>query len=93
VLAAMRHGADDYLIKTSFSKDELSQKLSRLLAGKATKVEASQPDLTLDVSEHFAAERPLPELVAVPQLAKPRRPPISGEEAEARLQEMIDAWE
>jgi DNA-binding response OmpR family regulator len=91
VLAAIHAGADDYTIKTAFSRDEFRQKLDRLFrhtpheAGMDAVIqEAMTAPLSADVN---TADNRSDELVAVSN----RRTGWSG--SGQLLQEAIDAWE
>ena len=97
VLAAIHAGANDYLIKTSFSKEEFLQKLNRLF-----------PEAI--VSRKELSEQESPDSPTVPESHAPagpvtaRNPEITLEtvdddttlavgEDESQLRELIDAWE
>lgn len=92
VLAAIQAGADDYIIKTAFSRDEFRQKLDRLLQ--------DQPSLEIpvdaEISETFAAAPirddldPTRELVGATTTSTRH---VGWAGSEDLLQEAIDAWE
>ena len=92
VLAAIQAGADDYIIKTAFSRDDFRQKLDRLLTTQARR------DLTLD-REHDLNSPKLPQrddCEAVLELvgaAAPSEKLVGWAGSEDLLQEAIDAWE
>ena len=97
VLAAIRGGANDYLIKTSFSKEEFLQKLNKLLpmplAGCKTQAEQEPLGSPTDETPQAPAgpgtdgdAESTPEAIAADTTG-------AALEDEAQLQELIDAWE
>ncbi|MDX1970526.1 MAG: response regulator [Planctomycetaceae bacterium] len=104
VMAAISSGADDYVVKTALSKDDLLQKLSRVRSmppavrsaaehsGPNTEfLHAETPCLTID----GGASPPAPEGAGIPASGAVF-PESASSEAEVdprRLQEMLDAWE
>ena len=94
VLAAIQAGADDYIIKTAFSRDDFRQKLDRLLLLQ----QQSPPELTLeakpDASAPALSQRD--DLEATLELVGAAAPPeklVGWAGSEDLLQEAIDAWE
>lgn len=91
VLAAIHAGADDYTIKTAFSRDEFRQKLDRLF--RQPRCESGMDSIIAKAmsaplsSELQAAELQSDELNAIDS----RRTGWSG--SDELLQEAIDAWE
>lgn len=91
VLAAIHAGADDYTIKTAFSRDEFRQKLDRLF--RQPRCESGMDSIIAKAmsaplsSELQAAELQSDELNAIDS----RRTGWSG--SNELLQEAIDAWE
>lgn len=91
VLAAIHAGADDYTIKTAFSRDEFRQKLDRLF--RQPRCESGMDSIIAKAmsaplsSELQAAELQSDELSAIDS----RRTGWSG--SNELLQEAIDAWE
>lgn len=91
VLAAIHAGADDYTIKTAFSRDEFRQKLDRLF--RQPRCESGMDSIIAKAmsaplsSELQAAELQSDELNAIDS----RRSGWSG--SNELLQEAIDAWE
>lgn len=92
VLAAIQAGADDYIIKTSFSRDEFRRKLDCFL----NQTPASDKDTaaTTSVSEASNAADVVggmvPELMAS---ASTPAPAASWSGSEAVLREAMDSWE
>ncbi len=92
VLAAIQAGADDYIIKTAFSRDEFRQKLDRLLQDQpAPKVPVAEPISDsiplIPVRDDFD---PVPELVGATASSGKL---VGWAGSEDLLQEAIDAWE
>jgi len=91
VLAAIHAGADDYTIKTAFSRDEFRQKLDRLF--KQPRDESGMDSIIAEAmtvplsSEIRSDDMPAEEMVTVSS----RRVGWSG--SNELLQEAIDAWE
>jgi PleD family two-component response regulator len=91
VLAAIHAGADDYTIKTAFSRDEFRVKLDRLT--RQIRNETSMDSIIAkvmtapDTEESSAADRQSDALAAISN----RRAGWSG--SNELLQEAIDAWE
>ena len=92
VLAAIQAGADDYLIKTAFSRDDFRQKLDHLL----------QDQSSLEISDAATIEASLPSVPVRDDVDATRE--LVGTTAstgklvgwacsEDLLQEAIDAWE
>jgi DNA-binding response OmpR family regulator len=91
VLAAIHAGADDYTIKTAFSRDEFRQKLDRMFRQPR---DASAMDVILAkaMSAPAATEAPATDVNSKEVAAvKNRRAGWSG--SGELLQEAIDAWE
>ncbi len=92
VLAAIQAGADDYIIKTAFSRDDFRQKLDRLLPDlPPTEIPADAP-----ISPSFPSIPVRDDLNVTPELvgaiaASGRLVGWAG--SEDLLQEAIDAWE
>lgn len=89
VLAAIHAGADDYTIKTAFSRDEFRQKLDRL---------CRQPRMTNASTEHPMAEpvdHPNPEIGEndIHELLGVETHHSNWSGSNNLLQEAIDAWE
>jgi DNA-binding response OmpR family regulator len=94
VMAAIAHGADDYIVKTALSKDDLLAKIKR---ARGNTVAVPQPHLMPTaltqnqiaevVSSHATAPKPHVELNGNGKEHAP-------EEAQAsKLQEIMDSWE
>jgi CheY-like chemotaxis protein len=97
VLAAIHGGANDYVIKTSFSKGEFYQKLEKLLPGRfvrETKTpEEGSPNSPAErkpQSSRDAVTAPVPQTAASATDADSR---FAAGEGGPQLQELIDAWE
>lgn len=95
VLAAIHGGANDYLIKTNFSKDEFYRKLQRLLPGC---LPAELPQAQPSAAEATASEPSIQPAHASnlhrTRAGAPREPISLGRDADdSRLQEILDAWE
>jgi len=97
VLAAIEAGASDYVIKTSFSKEEFYRKLDKLVAGtpraQALAKQADEQLSTTSTAENDAPEpgsdaSPAPEHISVEPVGVG-----AADEDDAALQEMIDDWE
>ena len=88
VLAAIRAGADEYVIKTSFSRDEFMQKLERLLPF------ANDLDAADDAPQPVLS-RDLRTMAIVPPGAPGRATAVStaGIDEDAALQSLLDSWE
>lgn len=92
VLAAMRDGASDYVLKTSFSRDDFLQRLKRLLP------ESAAPLLAAETA-HFSADatthaQPTRNTVLVPiGDAAALLPGAPSDDEQARLQAILDDWE
>ncbi|MGE3314121.1 MAG: response regulator [Planctomycetaceae bacterium] len=84
VLAAIRAGSNDYVIKMTFSKQDFYQKLNRLIPGRVIIPTAATPE---SVSAGSTAT-PQVSAVAAPMPAA-KKPAASGTD----LQEVIDGWE
>ena len=97
VLAAIHGGANDYLIKTSFSKEEFHQKLNRLLPEPSVREKERSEQ---DSSDSPAGPKPQAPANAVtdcnPETTSGAvangTTSVDGED-ESQLQELIDAWE
>lgn len=98
VVAAIKAGANDYMIKTAFSRDEFNRKIARLLdsdhstatvsslAGlTAANNEAASASAAKSVETETASSAPPAEESSADQVAVPVSP--------ADLQEVLDAWE
>ncbi len=86
VLAAIREGADDYLIKTSFSKEEFRSKLAKL----------TDPNHVQGRPTRRSMPSPKSELVAKLESEKvPVEASVewNTDDMQATLDEMIDDWE
>lgn len=90
VLAAIHAGADDYTIKTAFSRDEFREKLDRL-----TRISRNETEMDAIIAQAMAAPTsPRPRLGEdrSDELAPASsRRPLTG--TVELLQEAIDAWE
>jgi two-component system chemotaxis response regulator CheY len=99
VLAAVREGANDYVIKTSFSRDEFLRKVARSLLHRGEGLDGMDGEFDVEIGEpaddhapDHAAPQPVP---AGPVLSPSVVPPPSRRaagNAEA-LQALIDNWE
>jgi DNA-binding response OmpR family regulator len=89
VMAAIQAGANDYVIKTKFSREEFLSKLTRLLNGRDQTAAAASPTITsppLDAVSH----RAMPAAVR----SHPRSELALVETSAATdLQAVMDAWE
>jgi len=97
VLAAIEAGANDYVIKTSFSKEEFYRKLDKLVAD-TPRARALADGSAKQTSEANPADGDTPEpapgahLTPEPASAEPVGVSIVDED-DATLQGMIDDWE
>lgn len=94
VMAAVHGGANDYVIKTSFSKEEFLGKLHRLL-GVEAKPQASSAVQTSSHTPHPAGSskpRHVPATAAVHNEA-PVEAVSASESESARLTEIMEEWE
>ncbi len=81
VMKAVRAGANEYLVKSNFHKEELLLRLQSLAAASSLPVEAESPAAFVsDQPADHPPEEPLPATQ-------------SGNEADPHLQELIDGWE
>jgi CheY-like chemotaxis protein len=88
VLAAIHAGADDYTIKTAFSRDEFRQKLDRLCRQpRTTDAIVDQAMNAVDHTEEARVQGETQELLAVDTHH------IAWSGSNDLLQEAIDAWE
>ena len=92
VLAAIQAGADDYIIKTAFSRDDFRQKLDQLLQ------KQSLSEMTHNVEpDAFAPSLPQRDDIDVTLelagAAAPSNKLVGWAGSEDLLQEAIDAWE
>jgi CheY-like chemotaxis protein len=102
VFAAVRAGADDYLIKTAFSQQELLRKMDRLLkwdrrvADMAAR-SASHPHEATPRGPHLAGgSRGLTgSAVGAPESGEITTPATTGQPAvdQTHLQEILDSWD
>lgn len=91
VMAAIHAGADDYIIKTAFSRDEFRQKLDRLIRRPSPEVILERAS---DASLPTLPQRDDMEPVLEPVAAAPTGKKLVGwAGSEDLLQEAIDAWE
>ncbi len=84
VVAAIDAGANDYVIKTSFSKEEFLQKLGRLLH---TPVEPPAAQ-SISKAPHSGARQ-----TASSKTSAAVGPSLSGLDNDPAVQSLIDAWE
>ncbi len=101
VLAAVQGGANDYVIKTNFSRDELFAKLETLCAqiaqsGRPRPVgikQAARPTVPRTTQQAPASQaQPIRDKVERPKPAS-ESPEPSTVDDESLLQELLDAWE
>lgn len=109
VLAAIEAGANDYVIKTSFSKEEFYRKLDKLVAdtprGRALTADSDAADSAADefTVDEFAAN-PSQTILAEGNTSDAASPidltpetvavqAAGAQEVDAALQEVIDDWE
>jgi CheY-like chemotaxis protein len=86
VLAAIRAGADEYVIKTHFSRDEFLQKLARLKVQIASRPRlAKQPP-----APHTSASL---ETVSAAPAGRDGASAVAEAQFATQLQELIDAWD
>jgi DNA-binding NarL/FixJ family response regulator len=85
VLAAIEGGANDYVIKTSFSRDEFHQKVRKLLSQRSLTKHA-QPPAPAGPKVPVASN-------AVPAPVPAGSVPDDAEDRRSALQQLIDAWE
>jgi CheY-like chemotaxis protein len=85
VLAAIREGANDYLIKTSFSRDELLQKLTRLLPAP---IPAEPPSV-----DSPRGRRPARAATLSSAFGGGAAVATAGIDEDAALQSLLDSWE
>ncbi|OYW23695.1 MAG: hypothetical protein B7Z55_03300 [Planctomycetales bacterium 12-60-4] len=102
VMAAISMGADDYIIKTSLSKDELLQKLRRVLLQAPARPGNTAQTPTVRGREDHSSERPTTpastvvrhDAVTAMDLGAASATATADPEVDPRkLQEMLDAWE
>lgn len=91
VTAAVEGGANDYLIKTNFSKDDFYRKLRRWLP-RAREPRTSSPPTTTDRAPATAAIA-APTTLVPPQVETVASAATGSDPDVARLRELIDAWE
>lgn len=102
VMAAIRGGAHDYLIKTSFSKSDFYRKLNRLVPGSITHLPPCniEPELEDSVRTDWPANSVADSVALNRQdagrttlVAPALSATASGGNTDSRLQEMIDGWD
>lgn len=90
VLAAIRGGANDYLIKTSFSKVDLQEKLTRLL-GVRDAVPALDP--RADLRRELASRAPQDGSPDAHEQSSEHESAEGLTDSSSRLQSIVDDWE
>lgn len=92
VVAAIQSGANDYVIKTSFSKQEFYDKLNRLLPSAGLRAAKLTPLQSEETAAQSDAESTAQTPVEAARCAVPNLTDFTDEE-QSRLQEIIDSWE
>lgn len=85
VLAAIAAGADDYLIKTNFTREELLEKLSRLRERRIAECSVGDDEIPFGIEDSAKIS---PRASQTEQMAS-----VGANLSTTRLQETIDAWE
>ena len=101
VLDAVSSGADEYIIKTSFTKKNFCETLEKLLNESHSSEECSEPNhSTADSSRTLPynqrdeeANQDLLRSVSVSSESSHQLNSADGNDKDAHLQEMIDSWE
>ncbi len=99
ILAAINGGADDYLIKTSFSKDEFLEKVDRLLPESPTEQAGVDVDSELQSARHPSSKERSSSAHGTSESHSKEVEASSAEDTDphdvydAALQEVIDSWE
>ena len=101
VLDAVSSGADDYIIKTSFTKKNFCETLERLLDEAHSSEQCSESDFSQsDSSESLQhkrwdeeAEQNFSHTISVTPQSSHQLNSSDGHDDESHLQEMIDSWE
>ncbi len=97
VLAAIQAGADDYVIKTAFSREDFERKIRRLLQRQAVSRKPAESNAAGVEETHHIIGPSTPE--SNPELPVAKSSPGGAPQASAapsdlaNLQEMLDAWE
>ena len=92
VLAAIEAGADDYIIKTAFSRDDFRQKLDNLLLG-SPPMEAAPGERDDSRASSLPQRDDLETTDELVGAAAPSGKLVGWAGSEDLLQEAIDAWE
>lgn len=92
VLAAIQAGADDYIIKTAFSRDDFRQKLDHLLDDQPTPENPVDAETSASLPS-VPVRDDLDETLELVGAAAPLGKLIGWAGSEDLLQEAIDAWE
>ncbi len=99
VVAAIRSGADEYIVKTNFSKTELLNKLGELLATSSLPLEEEVASESAKSSipqfnpPHLSSEIEAEGEEVLAAVSEPPRESKAASNPDARLQDMIDDWE
>lgn len=84
VVAAIQSGANDYVIKTCFSKDEFLQKVGRLVPGIDHAAATSAPqNATAEIADDVSQDWDEPAT----------KSPAPPESEQGKLQEVLDEWD
>ncbi|MCH7987813.1 MAG: response regulator [Planctomycetes bacterium] len=101
ILDAVNAGADEYIVKTSFTKKDFCETLEKLLKESHSSEECSEPSHSTsdssgtlpDNRRDEAAERNLNRTVSVSSESSRQLNGADGNDDHTHLQEMIDSWE
>lgn len=88
VVTAIQHGVNDYIIKTSFNRQDFLQKISRLLP-KGQQAIVATPDAQSPAEGPRPSETPTP----VEGLRQSDPAPEAAPVAEKQLQSILDNWD
>jgi CheY-like chemotaxis protein len=95
VMAAIQGGADDYVIKSTFSREAFLQKLARLRQRLESRLAETSPRPVAVAVERrdLTATRPVSAEPSEPSLSAVGVAAVAELADAAQLQELIDAWE
>ena len=92
VVAAIHLGISDYVIKSSFNKDELASKVARLLSGRSKSVVPADSNRTPETAP-AAFPPPAPAAATVPPAPKLAAQAAVPATSSPSLQSILDNWE
>lgn len=93
VMAAIKGGANDYVIKTSLSKDILCAKLHELLNSSQLKTQKESPDIVGTHARTMDTKDPSAENSSVRDNSVLADRASECDQTDADLQELFDSWE